>query len=159
MYLTASRSLKIAYAIVVLAAVVPIGLASSGWVALATGRGGAAIPYIGPILFLVLGIYRVATVYRNPQALHSYPVKGFVNVLRKIGVFALYFGALVGVLNLVSRPLMAALITHRSENGIELFVVGIYLAMLGGIGFLGLITFELSRLLGFEEHSRAQTIS
>ncbi len=54
---------------------------------------------------------------------------------------------------------MAALITHRSENGIELFVVGIYLAMLGGIGFLGLITFELSRLLGFEEHSRAQTIS
>src|SRR3569832_2471224 len=109
MYLTASRSLKIAYAIVVLAAVVPIGLASSGWVALATGRGGAAIPYIGPILFLGLGIYRVVTVYRNPQALHSYPVKGFVNVLRKIGVFALYFGALVGVLFLVSWSFLVVL--------------------------------------------------
>ena len=159
MYLTVPISLKVAYVIVVLAAVIPIGLASSGWVALATGHGGAAIPYIGPIMFLVLGIYRVVTVFRNPQALYSYPVKGFANVLRKIGVFALYVGALVGIMNLISRPLMAALITHRSENGIEFFVVGVYLAMLSGIGFLGIITFELSRLLSFEEHSRFEVTS
>lgn len=54
---------------------------------------------------------------------------------------------------------MAVLITHRSENGIEFFVVGMHLALLGGIGFLGIITFEVSRLPSFDEHSRAQAIS
>ena len=102
MDLSASKSLKFAYAITILAAVVPIGLASSGWVALAMG-GGMGIPYIGPVIFLILGIYRVVTVVRNPHSLSSYSVKGFANVLRKIGIFALYVGAFVGVASLLSK--------------------------------------------------------
>ena len=52
----ASRSLKWAYALTVLAAVLPIGLASSGWVALTTGGTPLqAIPFVGPLIFWPLG--------------------------------------------------------------------------------------------------------
>lgn len=76
MQIPASRPLKFAYAIAVLAAVVPIGLASSGWVGLATGGGRIGLPLIGPILFLVLGIYRLITVFTNPDSLSSYEIGG-----------------------------------------------------------------------------------
>ncbi|MFZ6642893.1 hypothetical protein ACO0LL_24455 [Undibacterium sp. TC4M20W] len=155
MQLVASRKLKIAYAIALLAAVLPMGLASSGWVALAMG-GGVGIPYVGPIVMLLLGAYRVITVIANPQALISFPVKGVARVLRMTGVFALYIGAAVGMLNLLSRPLMALFLTQKTESGVEFFVAGMILVALGGIGVLGLLCFELSRLLGFEEHARSQ---
>ncbi|MES2038363.1 MAG: hypothetical protein V4495_11025 [Pseudomonadota bacterium] len=155
MQLVASRKLKIAYAIALLAAIVPMGLTSSGWVALAMG-GGVGIPYVGPIVLLLLGAYRVITVIVNPQALISFPVKGVARVLRMIGVFALYIGATLGILNLLSRPLMTLFLTQRTESGAEFFVAGMILVALGGIGVLGLLSFELSRLLGLEEQARTQ---
>ena len=157
MQIPASRPLKFAYAMTVLAAVVPIGLASSGWVALATGGGHLGLPFIGPILFLVLGIYRLITVFTNPDSLSSYEVGGFAVVLRKVGVLALYVGAIIGLLNFVSVPLMMATISRRSDSGIAFFVVGTYLAILGSIGTLGIISFELSRILGLEDHVRRAT--
>lgn len=157
MYFPASTSLKTAYVIAVLAAVVPFGLASSGWVGLAIGgRAGAGVPFVGPLLLLILGIYRIFSVIRVPGTLDSYQVSGFALVLRKIGAFALYLGVLVAVLNLISRPLMAAFISHRSESGVEFFVVGTYLALLGGFGSLGILMFEFSRILGFERQTRSQ---
>ena len=44
-----------------------------------------------------------------------------------------------------------------SESGIAFFVVGTYLAILGSIGTLGIISFELSRILGLEDHVRRAT--
>ena len=151
MQLTASRSLKFAYAITVLAAVAPIGLASSSWVVIATGKVGVGL--IGTVLLVAFGIYRVATVFKNPYALSSYEVKGFVLVLRRVGIFALYVGAIIGILNWLSLPVMLGLFKPRSESGVEFFAVGLYLALLGRVGLLGIIAFELSRILGVEEHA------
>ncbi len=152
----ASTSLKWVYSIVVLTTVVPVGLASSGWVAMATGGGAlASLPLIGPILFLLLGLYRTYLVARVPGTLASYPSAGFAGILRRLGVLALYIGAVIAVLNLAAGPLMRLLMTTRTESGAEFFVVGVYLSILGGIGVLGLLVFELSRIVGFEGHEEA----
>jgi hypothetical protein len=150
----APTSLKWVYSIVVLSAVVPVGVASSSWVAMARGGGGAlaGLPYLGPLLLLLLGLYRTYLVARVPGTLASYPAAGFAGVLRRFGVFALYFGAAVGLLNLSAGPLMKLLMTPRTESGAEFFVVGVYLSFLGGVGVLGLVLFELSRIVGFEKH-------
>jgi len=36
------------------------------------------------------------------------------------------------------------------ESGVEFFVVGVYIALLAGVGPLGILLFEISRLFGFE---------
>ena len=154
MNLSASARLKWAYALTVLAAVLPIGLASSGWVALTTGGSSfSAIPIVGPLVFVALGLYRVYLVARVPGTLDSVQVTGPARFLRAAGVCGLYVGAVIAVLNLFSRPLMQLLITNRSESGVEFYVVGVYLALLGGIGVLAIVLFEFSRLLAFERYS------
>jgi hypothetical protein len=153
MNLKARTSLKIAYCLVVLSAVVPFGLAKSGWVTLATG-GFGSVTFLGPLAFLALGLYRVFLVVRVPSALDSQATSGLETLIRALGKFMLYVGSLVAVLGWVSRPLMRAFIERRTDSGAEYFVVGMYLAMAGGIGVLGLILFEFSRLLAFERSAR-----
>ncbi len=151
MHYSAPSSLKWAYAIVVLSAVVPIGLGSSGWVSMAMGGSViTAVPLLGPVLFLLLGLYRTVLVVWKPETLDSYRVSGLASMFRKVGIGGIYFGAVVGALNLLSRPLTQALFSQRTESGVEFVVVGLYLALAGGVGVLGLLLFEFSRLLGFE---------
>ena len=66
----------------------------------------------------------------------------------------LVLGACVTVLNIVARPLMNLVMTSHTESGAEYFVVGMYLALLGGIATFGLVLFELSRLLSFEKAAK-----
>jgi hypothetical protein len=145
----ASASLKVAYCVVLLGAVLPFGLAKSGWVALATG-GMGVVPVVGPLAFLALGLYRVFLVARGQGALDSQPAQGVASVLSAIGKVLLYLGALVVALGWISGPLMHAFIHGRTDAGAAYFVVGLYLSLAGGIGTLGLLLFEFSRLLGFE---------
>lgn len=154
---TASFLFKLFYCLAVFSAVAPIGLASSGWVRASSGGGllGFA-PFIGPIVFFALGLYRVFLVTRVPGTLSSQPVTGISAMLRAIGVFCIYVGAVVGILNFVWRPIMGMFITQRSETGMEFFIVGVAFALAGGIGVLGLVLFEFSRLLSFEHHAREE---
>ena len=149
MNLKAPTSLKVAYCLVLIGAVVPFGLAKSGWVMLATG-GLASVSFIAPLVFLALGLYRVFLVARVPGVLDSRATAGVDSFLRVLGQFLLYVGALVAVLGWVSRPLMHAFIQQRTDSGAEYFVVGMFLAMAGGVGVLGLLLFEFSRLRAFE---------
>jgi hypothetical protein len=151
----ASFPFRLFYCLAVLGTIVPIGLANSGWVRASTGGTLVSlVPFAGPILFLALGLYRVFLVARVPGTLDLPPVAGIASVLRAIGAFCIYAGAVVGILNWVSRPLMRLLVTRPSETGVEFYVAGVYLALAGGVGALGLLLFEFSRLLGFE---RART--
>ncbi len=156
MYLRTPSYLKWAYALVVLSAVLPIGLASSGWVALATGGTSLGVPFLGPIVLLVIGLYRVFLVAKIPGTLDAPEIAGLGSALRKIGIFLLIFGAVIGVLNLISRPLLLAVPSRYTSGAPVFFVVGMYLSMLGGLGLLGLTMFEFSRLLGFEQYARKQ---
>lgn len=72
----------------------------------------------------------------------------------KLGVFLIYIGGLVAVLSFLAGPLMHAFVKHKTESGAEFFVVGVYLAMVGRVGWLGLFLFEASRLASFERHYR-----
>ena len=152
MHQTTPSSIKWAYSLVVLSAVIPIGLASSGWVGLATGGSSLGVPFVGPIAILIIGLYRVFIVAKVPGTLDAPEIFGFGKVLRKIGTFLLYIGAVVGLFNLVSRPLLHALPSQYTSGAPVFFIVGVYLSLLGGLGLLGLISFELSRLLGFEQN-------
>jgi len=122
-------------------------------VTLATG-GFGRVTFLGTLVFLALGLYRVFLVARVSSVLDSQATTGLETLLRALGKFMLYVGALVAVLGWVSGPLMRAFIERRTDSGAEYFVVGMYLAMAGGIGVLGLILFEFSRLLAFERRAR-----
>jgi hypothetical protein len=148
-------ALKLSYCLVVLSAVVPFGLAKSGWVALATGATPVGmIPFVGPILFLALGLYRVYLVLRVKVTLNSPGVSGATAWFRAVGAFFIYVGAIIAVLSWMAGPLMRMFIKQRTESGAEFFVVGMYLSLAAGIGVLGLFLFEFSRLLAFERKAR-----
>lgn len=160
MHYSTSSSLKWAYALVVLSSVIPIGLAKSGWVGMMTGGWAfGGVPFVGPILFLIIGLYRVGSIVQETSTLDSPEVSGLALALRKVGIVGIYIGAVVAVLNLVAGPLMKMLMTHKTESGAEYFVVGVYLALAGGLGVLGLVVFEFSRLLGFEAAARNENLN
>ena len=150
----ASLSTRIAYCLVLLGTILPIGLAKSGWVAMAAGAGlASSIPYVGPILFLSIGIYRICVVVRTPSTLNSMPASGFISLLRSTGIFLLYVGGVSTILGWLAGPLMHTLMGSRTESGAELFAVGFIVALVGRVGVFGLILFELSRLRSFEMQS------
>lgn len=154
----ASWGLKCVYCIAILAAVVPIGLAASGWVTLTLGRSASPVgglTVLGPLILLAVGLYRIWTVVRLSGTLDAFEVAGVAKVLRGIGVLALYVGAFIAIVNWVGGPVMRMLITAPSESGVEFYVAAVFLGLLSGIGTLGLTLFELSRLLSFEAEARA----
>jgi hypothetical protein len=155
----ASWLLKGVYSLTILSAVLPIGLSASGWVAATLGGSNSlfgVLPVLGPLVFLLVGLYRIWTVARLSGTLNSYETSGVPKMLRSIGIVALYVGALVAIANWVARPVIRMLVTSPSESGVEFYVVGVYLAVAAGIGTLGLVFFELSRLLSFEAEARGR---
>ena len=158
MPIIASRSLKWAYVLTILGAILPMGLSGSGWVAATLGGSAvplAMLPFIGPLLVLGLGAYRIWLVVRRSGTLDSYEVRGPAKAFRVVGIVALYVGALIAVVNIAARPVMQAMITSPTESGIEFYVVGVYLGLVSGVGLLGVILFEFSRLLAFEANGRS----
>ena len=146
---------RFAYCLVVLGAMLPFGVAASGWVALAKGPSlVGAVPFVGPLLLLALGGFRVYLVARFPTTLSSPPISGVAVLVRVVGLIAIYVGVVATVLSWVARPLMRTFMTSRTESGAEFFVVGLYLSLLAGVGLLGLLMFEFSRLLAFERLAR-----
>jgi hypothetical protein len=122
----ASFPFKLFYCLAILGTIVPMGLASSGWVWVS--RGGslvALVPSAGPMLFIALGLYRAFLAARVPGTLDSPPVARVAAVLRAVGVFCIYAGAVIAILNWIFRPLMRMLVTMPSESGVEFYVVGV----------------------------------
>jgi len=100
---------------------------------LARGGIGSALPLLGILPMLVLAAYRIYLVALVPCTLSSYPPVGFARVLRALGVFTIYLGALVSITSVLAGPLMRTFMTSHTESGAEYFVIGMYLSMLGGL--------------------------
>lgn len=150
----ASLPTRAAYCITLLGAILPIGLAKSGWVALATGPGFvSSVPLLGPVLLLVVGLYRVYGVIRTPRTLDAAPVTGFIAFLRAAGLLLLYLGAIAAILGWAAGPLMHALMRSHAAGGVGFFMIGLIVAVLNQIGVIGLILYEFSRLRGFEQQN------
>lgn len=146
-----SLPLNIAYCLVIFGAVVPIGLTNLSWVRLATGSPAVTLlPFVGLLVYLLLGGYRIFLVCRGPSTLGAPPASGVLAVFRAIGIVLLFIGAVISVLNVAAGPLMYAFMPQRTGSGVEYFAVGLYLAFLPPVGVIGLILFEFSRLLAFE---------
>lgn len=146
-----SLALRATYCLVILGAILPFGVAASGWVAMATGPGLLrSIPILGPIFLLAVGGYRIYLVARFRTTLSFPPVSGASSLVRVLGVLGMYVGVAATVLSWIAGPLMRAFMTSRTESGAEFFIVGLYLSLIGGAGLLGIALFEFSRLLAFE---------
>jgi len=149
-----SSVLKVAYCLVLVAAILPFGLAESGWVGLVIGGTGLGlVPSLGPSAFICLALYRIFLVTRAPRTLDSPRATGIPAVMRALGIFLLYVGSLSAVSMWIVRPLMSVLLNARTDIGAE-FYMEFYAYMAGGIGMLGLALFESSRLLAFERHAK-----
>lgn len=145
--------MKVFYCLAVASAVLPFGM--SGWVAMTVGGNPMpVVPYLGPLLLLVIGIWRIYQVSRYPGTLDSYVYGGALTVLRVFGLIAMGIGVLYLVVQLGGGMLVRALVPRRTESGVEFYVLGVYLALVSGIGPLGILLFETSRLFGFERHKR-----
>jgi len=146
-----SFGLRGAYCVVLLGAVLPFGVSRSGWVALAFGGSPLWFAsYFGWLLAIGLVLYRVYLVARVRGVLASPQGSGFIALLRGCGIFLIYVGVPVTVLDWSARPLIKALLTTRTQSGAEFLVFGIVLGFAGAVGLLGILMFEFSRMRAFE---------
>lgn len=146
-----AKLFKLSYCLTVLSIALPIGLAGSGWVRMSVGGALGLIPFVGPLLMLMAGVGRVVQIWRRPWILDSPVVAGGARQFQAIGVGLIYAGAVAGIANWLSIPVAKMFIKDAGPNGILLYAGGVYLALLGGLGPLGLFVFEVTRLLGFEK--------
>jgi hypothetical protein len=158
-----SKPLKTAYVLSVIAVVMPsiFLLIISGEIKrqLSFGAFSTIVSLGATFLLLALCIYRLVIVFRQENALASYQVSGPALLLRRVGAAFIYIGAGVLFLNFAAFPLIKAFVMHNKTDGVEFFVGGLYLSYLQSFGDTGLIMFELSRLIGFENHVRNQKFS
>lgn len=138
-----------AYVLVVLNAVLPIGATASAWVVLATGPSlAASLPLVGPLAFLLLGVWRVIAVVRDPLVLERPGThQPALRRMRRFGRLLIVIGAPFALLNLLSWPLFDLGLLGVAP---AFFVLGVYLSALATIGLFGLLILELGRLRGFE---------
>jgi hypothetical protein len=124
-------------------------LFQGGWVGLATG--GGVIGWAGPLGFgaIVAGLlFRIYLVLRYRSALRARAPYLLGWILRLLG-WVLMLAGVVGMAALfMVKPLTLWLLTSAGENGIGYFVVQLGAVGLSGLGWMGCLVFEVSRLIG-----------
>lgn len=147
----ANQKLKWLYCLALIGAILPGFLAASSWVGLAMGWVGI---FQLPLLF-IYG-YRILLVMRHPTTLDAFVPTSWHAVLRKLGIGLMLLGTLAAFGMAFSGPLAQMIFGSRGPNGIAAFVVAMWFALASGAGVFGVICFEISRLLGFEDMLRPQ---
>jgi uncharacterized membrane protein len=143
--------LRVAYTLVLLGLLLPIGLSASGWVGLTFGRGGrGAVMIVGMLLFAALVLWRLIVVVSGRARLELPVTTGALHALRIFGIVCICLGAVVFILDIFGRPLLRMIYPTPSDAGVMFYVVGVYLAALKSVGTFGILCFEFSRLRTFE---------
>ena len=144
----ASLFLKLCYCVNLLALLLSVALASLGPSAPLddVARLASLLTCLGTLALLLLGVYRVGVVVLTPGTLDAWPVPGPVSALRHAGIAGMAGGALLGLSN--------GLRAWTMHPGDAAWNAAPLLALAGGIGLLGLVMFELSRLMSFEQRAR-----
>lgn len=147
-----SASARFVYLLALLASVIPFG--RSGWVSLAMGAGSWA--GVASVIVLALAIYRTTLVLARPDALDAPVAVGMVHWCRVLGACLACIGLVTFILSFFVGPIGHALFPRRSDNGVEFFIVGLGLALAGGLTPVGLLLFEFSRMRAFEQWLRKE---
>lgn len=124
-------------------------LGQGSWVGLATG--GGLVGWVGTAVFLLIAsglIYRIYLVLRYKASLRSRKPNISGWLFRSAGWLVMLAGALGAIAVFLVTPLTLLLFKTVGDNGIGYFVVGLYAVMLAGVGWLGCLLFELSRVMG-----------
>lgn len=139
--------LKLCYCLNLFGLLLPLAFAGLS----SLSSGGDTPPLIALIAAIVglvltlIGLYRIGLVLGVPGTLDAWPATGVTDGLHKAGTALVYVGAAVGVMGTLSRPWM-----HVTDA-----LVGTpALALAAGVGLVGLVLFEFSRLLSFEQRAR-----
>jgi hypothetical protein len=147
--LTASLPTKIAYC----ASLLAIGLGAflqSSWISLATGGGifGIAGLLTTQAIFILI-LFRVYIVIGSPEALDARYPNPFGWILRFVGQLIMWLSVVGLASQFLIRPLTTLIFgDYRTESGAEFFIVGLFAAFASGMGWLGCVLFEISRICG-----------
>lgn len=150
--------LKALYCLTLLGMIFPSALyGASGWVGPATGGGMlAAIGLGGLVVTLALVLYRVFTVVRVGASLDAFVHSVIIRGLRIIGILCMLAGLLGSLAIFFVKPIALALFGQPGDAGIAFFVTGLYAYGISQFSLPGILLFEFSRLLGFEQHMQAE---
>jgi len=146
-----SLATRVAYCIVVLGAVLPVGMATSIWLIRISGANALSLlPALAPLLLLAIGLYRIYLVLRRPSTLAVPPTQGGLAFLRMAGQVLMYAGAVLVVVRWLAVSVMHSTTFGLSQGSMLLYLVTVTLGLFGQVGVLGLLLFEISRLRAFE---------
>lgn len=151
---TTHHAVRGIYVLAVLSIFVP--LRSSGWVGLAVGGFWLSPFGVVSLAAIALVVWRIVLVLRERARLDAPMQTGLLRWCRSLAIGLMAAGVTVYLLQLFVGPIGRALFPRGSDNGVEFFVVGVWLAMLTALAPLGLLLFESSRLLAFERWYREQ---
>lgn len=154
-----SSGFRTAYCLTLIALALPFGLAGSSWVRMATGPNFfQAFPALGPLMLLSFALYRIYLVIRYADTLAAPSLVGMLRWVQVISRWLIFLGGLLAIVSVVAGPVMRLLITNRTESGAEFFVAGLLIAYVSSLNAVGLLAYELTRLVGFERQRRAKPV-
>jgi hypothetical protein len=145
-----SWPLRIAYASTLLGFLLPF---TRGLLGSTPGIRLGAWSYVLLVPALILAatcLWRLVIVLSDRNALDSFAVDGALLAARRVGTLLIYLGAAVLVLSVLGGPIVWLLLSHHTESGAEYFLLRLFLALFTGIGPVGLVAFEFSRMRSFE---------
>jgi membrane protein DedA with SNARE-associated domain len=153
-WIETSLGTQVLYVLTLLAMILP-ALPMLRFAGMWSGPAGANIVPIlvsvVPALLLMVALFmRAAYVFRQRRRLDAPAAPGRLDELRRLALLFMAIGCAATLLQVFLGPLVRALMPQRSGNGVEFFVVSLWLFPLVSLSSLGVMLFEASRLLAFE---------
>ena len=150
----ASLLTRVVYALGLLAFIPGTLAAGSGWIALATGGGVAAFGATAVFVIAALIVFRCYQVLRYPAALDSRKPNALGWILRVLGWWSMAGAAVAGIGLFLVGPVTRTLTGGSvGESGVAYFMVGLMLSVGAGVGWVGCLLFEISRVCGAQQEA------
>jgi hypothetical protein len=108
------------------------------------------VSVVPALVLMVAVLMRAAHVFRQCERLDASAAPGRLGELRRLALLFMAIGCAATLLQFFLGPLVRALVPQRAGNGVEFFVVSLWLFPLVSLSLLSVMLFETSRLLAFE---------
>jgi len=149
-----SWPLRIAYVGTLLGALLPLKrdlMGGGSGISIGNWRYVLLVPSLA---LAAICVWRLVMVLTDKNALDSLAVEGPLLAARRLGMLFMYLATGIFLLTILGGPLIWLSFSDKSVTGAVGLVLGFFLTLLAGIGPIGLIAFEFSRLRAFELMSK-----
>jgi hypothetical protein len=138
---------RVLYCVALFGFAVAPGLLGFSWTALALG--GPFFGVIGTLVVMCLLIFRVVQIFRNPQSLDIYAPNAALRFFRSAALFLMMVNVLALCAALFSASITNWIFSGKTgDNGIAYFAESVFLLLGLSLTSLGLVLFEVVRLVG-----------